>query len=188
MEVMSRDRRPRKASCKKRRLAVWVSMALLAALWSQSRAEEPARSDRVKLVSLGKITAIDLRKKSFEMESETSDATDSDGVWREGGGRRDGSLHGSISIGTGGGRRRGIDSGRQSSEWPPSSRGNDEPAGPRLTTRVRTTAETIFNDGDKPVVFEGLKIGDSVEVTGVLKGKDIEAVRIVRKPEPSTDR
>ena len=53
----------------------------------------------------------------------------------------------------------------------------------RGETNIVTTDSTVIKDGDKTLAFADLKVGDSVKVTGVRKGSDVEAKEIAKQPK-----
>ena len=51
----------------------------------------------------------------------------------------------------------------------------------RRETNILTTDQTVLKDGDKPIKFADLKVGDHVKIQGERKGSDVEAKEIVRE-------
>jgi hypothetical protein len=153
-----------------------LSLILICPAWSQ----ETKRSSGVRLVSVGEITAIQGKKRTLELASATNDGSGS-----LDNGTRPGRWHGSARIGIGGGRggRRG-GLGGAGRDWPADRRGplppEDKPER-MVRTTIRITGDTLLKDAEQTIVFEELRIGDRIEVSGVMKGSDIEAREIVRK-------
>ncbi|MBI3940018.1 MAG: hypothetical protein HY315_04220 [Acidobacteria bacterium] len=169
-----------------KRLLILSLPLAIAVLGDLPRAQEPRRSDEVKLVSIGRITSINLKKRSFELASEAPEGSGGgSGSATAGGADWPGGWHGGISVGIGVGRRGGLDGprrggvpGEPAPPWP----GEDPLQNQTVRTIVKTTDETLYKDGGQhPSTFAGLKVGDAVEVTGVLRGRDIEAREIVRR-------
>jgi hypothetical protein len=158
---------------------------LVAVFCNGAYAQESKQPDGVRLVSVGEITKINRQKKTFELKTEMGQDTGGERAGRVGsGGNSPGGIHGSISVGVGMGRRQGgIDGGQP-------GRAPDQPIPPlppedipdsTMRTNVLTTIETVFKEAEKPIAFEQLKVGDAVKVTGVLRGKNIEAKEVVKK-------
>jgi hypothetical protein len=51
----------------------------------------------------------------------------------------------------------------------------------RGETNIITTDKTVVKEGDEPLTFDDLEVGDTVRVTGVRRGEDVEAEEIVRE-------
>lgn len=147
--------------------------------------QESKQPDGVRFISIGEITKINRQKKTFELKSEMGQDSGGERVGPDGsGGNSPGGIHGSIWVGVGTGRRQGGIDGGQLGRVP------DQPIPPlppedrtdsTVRTNVLTTIETVFKEAEKPITFEDLKVGDNVEVTGVPRGKNVEAKEIVRK-------
>ncbi|MBI2820978.1 MAG: hypothetical protein HYX74_02020 [Acidobacteria bacterium] len=166
------------------------SLALfLLSLWlvcgGAGGAQKSKRSDGVQLISVGEITRIDARQRSFELKSELESSADPGaGGWSSG-------IHGSVWIGIGRGRSSGIEGGRVGSRpsepMEPSLAGEGQPE-QSVTTKVSTTDRTVFKEGEQPIAFADLKIGNTVRVKGVPQGKEIRATEVWRASSMDLER
>ena len=178
-----------------KRSPIFYLAVLLVVFSNVTYGQQSKQPDGVRLISVGEITKINRQKKTFELKSEMGQDSDGERVRPDGSaGNSRGGIHGSIWVGVGTGRRQGgIDDGQPGRvpdqtlpPLPPEDR-TIPPLTPEIRTdstvrtNVLTTNETVFKEAEKPISFEDLKVGDNVEVTGVPRGKNVEAKEIVRK-------
>lgn len=169
------------------RFSIFYVTLLLVIYSDMTAAQQPKRPDGVRLISVGEITKVNSRKRSIELKSEPVEPRSESGTSAENVGRGAG-WHGSVWIGASRGQRGGtLDSRGEPSDLPIPPSPRDDPRARTVTTHVLTTGETVFSNGGKPIPFEELRVGDRVQVTGVIRGKDVEAKEIVRRGS-ATDR
>jgi hypothetical protein len=178
-----------------KRLPILYLTVLLVVLSNLTYAQQSKQPDGVRLISVGEITKINRQKKTFELKSERGQDSGGERVVPDGtAGNAPGGIHGSIWVGVSTGRRQGgIDGGRpgrgpdQTIPPLPSEDRTIPPLPPEdrtdstVRTNVLTTIETVFKEAERPITFEDLKVGDNLEVTGVPRGKNVEAKEIIRK-------
>jgi hypothetical protein len=166
----------------KRRIAL-LSFFIVAEVWSSGHLSAQNTASDVRVVSTAYITKIDEKKKKLVVKSDpnqpsvvTAGAAPR-GNGGAGGGRRGGGGGGGGARG-GGGRRGG------SSPTPTAPAGTGTNAATATTSskgrefKVSVTKDTVVTDGDAPIPFEKLKVGDHIVISGISKGNDVEAESI----------
>ena len=146
--------------------------------------EKPEPASNISLVTVGVIVNINARKKTFDISSEKELDPSAPDLSK-------GGLHGEVWIGGGRGRG-GILSDRSrrgdASEWPPEPGRNGEVFDREVRTTVTTNEKTQFTAREANLVFEELRVGDTVEVTGTVKGLQMEARKVLRTRSGSQNR
>jgi hypothetical protein len=132
----------------------------------------------LRVISTAYITKIDEKKMRLVVKSDPEAPTVAVGTGTAprggGGGRRGGGVNVSGGGSRGGGRRGG------SSPAPTTTAptGTTAPASKGHEFKVSVTKETVVTDGDAPLPFSKLKVGDHVVISGISKGNDVEAESI----------
>lgn len=157
-------------------LSLWLSLLLFCG--GAGIAQESTQSDGVQLVTVGEITRIDERQRSFDLKSELESDPDNGA-----GGDWSGGIQGSVWVGIGRGRSTGVGGGRvggrRAEPVEPSLGGEGQPE-QIVTTKVSTTGRTVFKEGEKSIAFEDLRVGNTVTVKGAPQGKNIRATQVSR--------
>jgi hypothetical protein len=154
-----------------------LSFIIVAAVVSSDHLSAQNTTSDLRVVSTAYITKIDEKKMRLVVKSDPTQpsvslggaaprASGGGGGGRGGGGAR------------GGGRRGG---GSPAPTTPAATGTNAAPATTSSKGRefkVYVTKETVLTDGDAPIPFDKLKVGDHIVISGSAKGNDMEAASI----------
>jgi hypothetical protein len=157
----------------KRRIAL-LSFFIVAGVWSSGHLSAQNTASDVRVVSTAYITKIDEKKKKLVVKSDPNQPSvvTAGAAPRGNGGAGGGGARG------GGGRRGG------SSPTPTAPAGTGTNAATATTSskgrefKVSVTKDTVVTDGDAPIPFEKLKVGDHIVISGISRGNDVEAESI----------
>jgi hypothetical protein len=168
----------------KRRIALLTFITFAAVSAGHLNAQNNSGTD-LRVISTAYITKIDEKKMKLVVKSDPQApnvAVGGGGAPRGsgggGGGRRGGGVNVSGGGSRGGGRRGG---GAPTTTAPTGTNANAAPAAPSSKGhefKVSVTKETVVTDGDAPLPFSKLKVGDHIVISGISKGNDVEAESI----------
>jgi len=163
----------------KRRI-VLLTFIGFAALSAEHLNAQNSNGTDLRVISTAYITKIDEKKMKLVVKSDPEQPTVAvgTGTATRGGGGGGGRRGGGVNV-SGGGSRGG---GRRGSASPAptatASTGTAAPSSKGREFKVSVTKETVVTDGDAPLPFSKLKVGDHIVISGISKGNDVEAESI----------
>jgi len=169
-------------SCMKRWIYLSISALFVGTVFISIGFAQSSGTSEPRFVTIGDVSKIDPKGKSITIKDATSfdipQTTTGEGGTARGGGRHGG---GGVRVGGGGGGRRG--GGGGNSGGGSAVGGARGPSAPVPTEyKVVVSSRTLFKEGDNPILFGDLKIGDRIQVFSAKGGSKLEASEIIRTP------
>jgi hypothetical protein len=163
----------------KRRIAL-LSLFIVAEVWSSGHLSAQNTASDVRVVNTAYITKIDEKKKKLVVKSDPNQPSVAvAGAAPRGNGGGGAGRRGGGGGAKGGGGRRG---GGSPAPTAPAATGTNAATATTSSKgrefKVSVTKETVVTDGDAPIPFEKLKVGDHIVISGISKGNDVEAESI----------
>jgi hypothetical protein len=163
----------------KRRIAL-LSFFIVAEVWSSGHLSAQNTASDVRVVNTAYITKIDEKKKKLVVKSDPNQPSVAvAGAAPRGNGGGGAGRRGGGGGAKGGGGRRG---GGSPAPTAPAATGTNAATATTSSKgrefKVSVTKETVVTDGDAPIPFEKLKVGDHIVISGISKGNDVEAESI----------